>query len=70
GDEITLDYAMCNYTVEHFLARCRCGTQHCRGRITGWKDLPGHRKADYAGFIAPYLIDIDSASARGAGEPI
>lgn len=69
GDEITFDYAMRNYTVEHFLVRCRCGARHCRGSITGWKDLPASRKTDYAGFIVPYLIDIDSAPVRGVGEP-
>lgn len=58
--EITFDYAMRNYTVEYFPASCRCGSPLCRGRITGWKDLPAQRKANYRGFVAPYLIDIDS----------
>lgn len=58
GDEITFDYAMRNYSVEYFPSRCRCASDHCRSSITGWKDLPDQRKADYDGFIAPYLIDI------------
>jgi hypothetical protein len=63
GQEITFDYAMRNYSVDHFAAPCRCGSPRCRGRITGWKDLPSERKADYAGFVAPYLIDIDDRRA-------
>ncbi|MET8518170.1 SET domain-containing protein-lysine N-methyltransferase [Streptomyces sp. NPDC005077] len=59
GEEITFDYAMRNYSVDYFAARCRCGARHCRGRITGWRDLPTRRKADYHGFVAPYLIEID-----------
>ncbi|MGW6461997.1 SET domain-containing protein-lysine N-methyltransferase [Streptomyces sp. NPDC055078] len=57
GQEITFDYAMRNYTIEHFPARCRCGTSRCRGRITGWRDLPSDRRDDYRGFVAPYLLD-------------
>ena len=63
GQEITFDYAMRNYTVEHFAAHCQCGSPRCRDRITGWKDLPAERKADYRGFVAPYLTDIDNQAA-------
>ncbi len=64
GQEITFDYAMRNYSVEYFAAHCLCGSPRCRDRITGWKDLPAERKADYRGLVAPYLIDIDSRLAR------
>jgi hypothetical protein len=57
GQEITFDYAMRNYTIEHFPARCRCGTALCRGRITGWKELPADRRDAYQGFVAPYLLE-------------
>ena len=56
GEEVVFDYAMRNHRIEHFPARCLCGAQNCRGRITGWVDLPEHRKADYKGFVAPYLV--------------
>ncbi|MBV9022979.1 MAG: SET domain-containing protein [Streptomycetaceae bacterium] len=59
GQEITFDYAMRNYTIKHFPARCQCRTPRCRGRITGWKDLPSDRKAAYQGFVAPYLLDLE-----------
>ena len=63
GQEIAFDYAMRNYTVEHFAAHCQCGSPRSRDRITGWKDLPSERKADYRGFVAPYLTDIDNQDA-------
>lgn len=56
GEEITFDYAMRNYTIEHFPDRCQCGTLRCRGRITGWKDLPSERRDAYRGYVAPYLL--------------
>ena len=64
GQEITFDYAMRNYSVEYFAAHCRCGSSRCRDRITGWKDLPAQRKADYDGIVAPYLTDIDDTRRR------
>ncbi len=65
GQEITFDYAMRNYSVEFFPAHCRCGAGCCRGRISGWKDLPAQRKADYQCFVAPYLIDMDDKCSTG-----
>jgi hypothetical protein len=65
GEEITFDYAMRNYRVDYFPRRCQCGESKCRGRITGWRDLPDDRKADYEGFVAPYLLEIDRALAVG-----
>ncbi len=67
-DEATYDYAMRNYTIEHFPGPCACGNERCRKVITGWKDLPQQRKDDYAGFIAPYLIDLDREETE-AGRP-
>ena len=61
GEEITFDYAMRNYTIEHFPAVCRCGASLCRRSVTGWKDLPEERKAAYRGFVAPYLLEIDGS---------
>ena len=59
GEEITFDYAMQNYDVGHFPSKCLCGTQDCRGKISGWKDLPIDRKKQYKGFFAPYLLELD-----------
>ncbi len=59
GEEATYDYAMRNFTIEHFPVSCSCGQDICRGSITGWKDLPEARKNAYQGFAAPYLIEMD-----------
>jgi hypothetical protein len=40
GQELTFDYAMRNFTIDHFPAVCLCGAARCRGSVTGWKDLP------------------------------
>ncbi|MBW1849135.1 MAG: SET domain-containing protein [Deltaproteobacteria bacterium] len=58
NEEITFDYAMRNYDVDYFPKQCMCGSEMCRGRITGWKDLPDERKEIYEGFVAPYLLEL------------
>jgi len=59
GQELTFDYAMRNFTIDHFPAECLCGAARCRGSVTGWKDLPAARKADYGELVAPYLRAMD-----------
>ncbi|MDJ0800341.1 MAG: SET domain-containing protein-lysine N-methyltransferase [Calothrix sp. MO_167.B12] len=59
NEEITFDYAMRNYSIDHFLMLCECGSKNCRKKITGWKDLPESRKKEYTGFVAPYLLELD-----------
>lgn len=66
GEEITFDYAMRNYSVEHFPSRCRCGAPRCRGTVTGWKDLPEDQKASYRGFVARYLLDLNRGQTPGS----
>lgn len=60
GEEVTIDYAMRNFTIEHFPAVCLCRAAACRESITGWKDLPADRKADYRNLVAPYLLAMDA----------
>jgi hypothetical protein len=60
GQELTFDYAMRNFTIDHFPAVCLCGAARCRGSVTGWKDLPAARKADYGELVAPYLRAMDN----------
>ena len=62
NEEITFDYAMRNYGVEFFPKQCLCGSDLCRGTITGWKDLPDARKKAYKGFVAPYLLEMEASS--------
>jgi hypothetical protein len=59
GQYLTFDYAMRNFTIDHFPAACLCGAPQCRGTVTGWKDLPAARKADYGSLVAPYLRAMD-----------
>jgi uncharacterized protein len=63
GEEITFDHGMRNYSIEHFRGGCLCGSDTCRGSITGWKDLSDERKAAYRGLVAPYLLEIDRETA-------
>jgi uncharacterized protein len=65
NEEITFDYAMRNYTIDHFPQQCMCGSARCRGRITGWKDLPDEKKKEYEGFVAPYLLELDAKHSGG-----
>jgi len=60
NEEITFDYAMRNYGIDYFPKQCMCGSEICRGRITGWKDLSDKRKKIYEGFVAPYLLELDA----------
>jgi uncharacterized protein len=63
NEEISFDYAMRNYGVDYFPKQCVCGSEICRGRITGWKDLPAIRKNLYEGFVAPYLLELDAKNS-------
>lgn len=59
GEEITFDYAMRNYSIDHFDRLCECGAENCRRHITGWKNLDEATKKKYEAFVAPYLLDLD-----------
>ncbi|NER38601.1 MAG: SET domain-containing protein-lysine N-methyltransferase [Oscillatoria sp. SIO1A7] len=60
GQEITIDYAMTNYSVDYLSTPCSCGSPKCRKYISGWKDLSSEIKKAYLGLVDPYLIEIDS----------
>jgi len=64
GEEITCDYAMRNYSIDHFPDKCMCGTENCRGRITGWKELPLEKKKEYGNFVAAYLLELDEKNSQ------
>ncbi|MCY7335475.1 MAG: hypothetical protein LH613_04560 [Chamaesiphon sp.] len=51
---------MRNYSIDYFPPKCVCGSEFCRERVTGWKDLPETKKEEYKGFVAPYLYDLDA----------
>ena len=68
GEEICFDYAMCDGTpYDEFI--CSCGSENCRGNITGedWK-RPDLRER-YAGYYIPYIQRrIDMLEAIKAGK--
>ena len=64
GEELTFDYAMRNYSVDHFPLRCMCGAPQCRGEITGWKSLPEEVRKAYEGFVSPYLLEMTRESRQ------
>lgn len=64
GEELTFDYAMRNYSIEHFPGNCLCGADDCRGSVTGWKDLSNGQKAAYDGEVLPYLLELDAEDAQ------
>jgi uncharacterized protein len=64
GDEVTIDYAMCDGSpYDEF--DCVCGASQCRGRVTGndWRDPLLWKR--YAGHFSPYLQRRIAALQRG-----
>lgn len=64
GEEITTDYATHDYEIEFMPERCSCGSAHCRGRISGYRDLPPDRRAAYGPHVAEYLPLLEAALGR------
>ena len=62
GEELFTDYATFEYEIKHFPGRCLCGTASCRGRITGYKDLPYETRETYGQYIAEYLEEMETAT--------
>ncbi len=60
NDEINFDYAMRNYIIDFFPKKCMCGSNECRGEITGWKNLNISKKQEYENYAAPYLLELDA----------
>ena len=54
GEEVCLDYAMCDGTdYDEFV--CSCGAPNCRGRITGEDWRRPELWEQYDGYFSPYL---------------
>lgn len=68
-EEITTDYATHDYEIRFMPERCHCGTALCRGRVTGYRDLPPERRAAYGRHIAEYLPPLDLALRGGGSGP-
>jgi hypothetical protein len=61
GEELFTDYATFEFEIENFPHRCACGSRQCRGRITGYKDLPLETREKYGVYIAEYLEEMDAS---------
>lgn len=61
GEEVTFDYATTEYAPIATGVECKCGSEKCRRKITGYKDLPDTVKFIYIaeGIIANYLLQMD-----------
>jgi len=60
GEELTLDFASFENEVTINGIVCKCGTDLCRGKIHGFKDLPQHVVEKYKkeGIIPAHLLKI------------
>jgi hypothetical protein len=74
GEELTVDYATLEYEIAGYHGRCYCGAPSCRGKITGYKDLPAALRAAYGPYVAEHLREsngghfADGAAAELAGQ--
>lgn len=55
GTALTWDYAMTE--DNDWSMECGCGTDDCRGLITGFRDLPPERRRAYEGFVGEWLLE-------------
>jgi len=55
GEALTVDYETFEYEIEYVGGQCLCGSAKCRGRLSGYKQLPVEAKAHYGEFVAEYL---------------
>lgn len=60
GEELTIDYDTFEYEIEFMPGPCLCKTPSCRGRITGYKDLPAHLRKAYGPYVAEYLRETEA----------
>lgn len=65
GEELTTDYASFEYHIEFMPVPCLCGSPLCRGRVSGYRELPPSRRAEYGRFIAEYLPALEAALLYG-----
>lgn len=71
GEEITIDYAMTEFThypradpKDEFDLTCHCGSAGCRGKFGYYSELSEQLKKKYAGFISDYLIRWEQQRSR------
>jgi hypothetical protein len=60
GEELATDYASFESEILYMPGPCLCGSTLCRGRITGYWELPPHRKTALGVYVAEYLIEAEA----------
>jgi hypothetical protein len=59
GDEISCDYATFDYTCDgHEITECLCGSNQCRGSMTGFKNLTMAQKIEILSIADDEVIDL------------
>ncbi len=53
GEELSFDYAMTEDS--DWTMKCDCGSELCRGVVTGYRDLPDEFKVRYVGYTSSWL---------------
>lgn len=65
GEELFTDYCTFENEIHFLTGPCLCGTAICRGRITGFKDLPPERIEALNPYIAEYLQPVAAIHQAG-----
>jgi len=60
GEELSHDYAAFEDDIQYMTGDCLCGSSICRGRITGYHDLPADRREALGPYIAGYLRHVEA----------
>ncbi|MFO0957784.1 MAG: SET domain-containing protein [Isosphaeraceae bacterium] len=65
GEELRTDYCTFENEIHFMTGPCLCGSDICRGRITGFKDLSPERITHYGEYIAEFLQPVTAISQAG-----
>ena len=55
GEELTIDYETFEEEIHFMPGLCLCNSPSCRGRITGYRNLPRTLREAYGRYVAEYL---------------
>jgi hypothetical protein len=55
GDELTVDYASFEDNRPSGGRECSCGSDSCRGRLVGFRDLSPDQQRNLDAYLLPYL---------------
>lgn len=70
GEELTIDYCTFESEILFMPGKCLCGSQACRGKVTGYGDLSRKRREYYGEYIAGFLRDRKVSSPNSVSEEL